>query len=473
MITTTGRGLTFLAMLAAAAGTATAGETGAGAGAAPTYAGEVAAILQRRCQECHRKGQLGPFELISYAQARKRADQLASVVESRRMPPWKATPGVGPRYRNDLSLTAEEVAALVAWAGAGAPEGDPARAPAPREFPGEGWELGTPDLVLEAPEFRVPADGPDLYRCFVLPTGLAESRYVTAVEFRPGNRRVVHHNLCYIDAGGEARAKDAEDAGPGYACLTGPGVQVAGDLGIWTPGNEPARLPEGVGRRLPRDANVILQVHYHPTGKPEVDRSRIGLHFARGPIRRTVLWNCATDLRMRLPAGDPDVVVRGEWPVPVDVEALAVFPHMHGLGRKIAVSISFPDGRERELVRIDDWDPAWQNTYYFEEPLEIPGGSVLKVVGHFDNSAANPRNPNSPPKEVAWGEGITDEMLNGYLFMTRKGQDLTRPGERDDLAEIFARQPEDYRNRRKAERRRLEREAASKVAGAKDGAGAR
>ncbi|MDB5352042.1 MAG: Peroxiredoxin, partial [Planctomycetota bacterium] len=278
-----------------------------------------------------------------------------------------------------------------------------------------------------------------------------------------------HHLMCYVDSNGEARKKDAADPGPGYSCLSGPGVPISGDLGIWTPGNDPVRLPEGVARSLPRGSDIILQPHYHPTGKPEVDRTRVGLHFARTPIKRTVLWNAATDLHMRLPAGDPNIVVRGAWPIPVDVEALAVFPHMHGLGRDIAMSLTFPDGRSLDLLKIEDWDPALQNTYYFEKPLDIPKGSILNVVAHFDNTAANPRNPNHPPTDVFWGEAITEEMCNGFLFMTKKGQDLTRPGERDDLSEIFARQPEDYRNIRKAERRRRELEAASGGPGTKDG----
>ena len=456
------QGLAVLVLVVAGAGPAAA----RGDRPAPTYSGEGATILQQRCQTCHRSGQAGPFELISYPQARKRAGDIASVVKSRQMPPWKATPGVGPKFKNDMSLSDAEVATLVAWAEAGAPEGDPSLAPKPRAFPEEGWALGTPDLILETPEFHVPADGPDIYRCFVLPTGLADSRYVTAVEFRPGNRKVVHHLMCYVDATGEARKKDAADPGPGYGCLSGPGVQVSGDLGIWTPGNEPVRLPEGVARSLPRGSDVILQPHYHPTGKPEVDRTRVGLYFARTPIKRTVLWNAATDLHMRLPAGDARIEVRGEWPVPVDVEALAVFPHMHGLGRDIAISVTYPNGRVLDLLKIDDWDPAWQNTYSFDEPLDIPKGSVLRVIGHFDNSEANPRNLSRPPKDVLWGEAITEEMCNGFLFMTKKGQDLTRPGERDDLAEIFARQPEDYRNQRKAERRSRELEAATGVAGA-------
>jgi mono/diheme cytochrome c family protein len=468
VVPTLARGLTLLGLLFGVMGPAVAGDR-----AAPTYSGEVASILQRSCQGCHRPGQVGPFALSTYEQARKRADDIASVVQSRRMPPWKAVHGVGPKFKNDMSLSREEVATLVAWAEAGAPQGDPSRAPAPRVFPEEGWELGPPDLILEIPEFHVPASGPDIYRCFVLPTGLADSRYVTAVEFRPGNRKVVHHMMSYVDATGEGRKKDAADPGPGYSCLAGPGVQVSGDLGIWTPGNEPARLPEGIARSLPRGADIILQPHYHPTGKPEVDRSRIGLHFSRGPIKRTVLWNAATDLHMKLPAGESNIEVRGQWPVPVDVEALAVFPHMHNLGRDIAISITYPDGRNFDLLKIDDWDSAWQNTYYFEKPLDVPKGSILKVVAHFDNSAANPLNPHKPPQDVYWGEAITEEMCNAFLFMTKKGQDLTRPGERDDLGEIFAGQPEGYRNIRKAERLQREAEEAAKVAGAKDAAGKR
>ena len=415
----------------------------------PTYSKDVARIVQENCRECHRKGQLGPFPLETYEHARKRASDLANVVEDRTMPPWKAAPGVGPKFRHDRSLPQEDVDLVVAWAEAGAPEGDPKDLPPPKEFP-EGWAMeGGPDLVLDiGVDFAVPASGDDIYRCFVLPTDLPEDVYIAGIEYRPGNPRVVHHVLGYVDVAGEARKKDEAEDGPGYTCFSGPQVEVQGDLGGWGPGAAPSVLADGVGRSLPKKADVIVQVHYHPTGKPEVDRTRIGLKFARKPVRQTLHWNGAFQFGLDLPPGEPNVEVRAEWTVPVDVEAYAVAPHMHLLGKDMAMSVTFPDGSSRDLIRIDDWDFNWQSQYYFEEPIELPRGSVVRAVAHFDNSPSNPRNPHrDAPRRVRWGEATTDEMCVGFIAVTKKGQDLTRPGEADDLHAIF-------REQREAERRR-------------------
>jgi thiol-disulfide isomerase/thioredoxin len=416
----------------------------------PTFTRDVAPIVQKHCQECHRRGQVGPFPLETYEQARKRALDIAAVIEERRMPPWKPAPGVGPKFQNNRSLPPPAVAVVSAWVEAGAPEGNPADLPPPPRF-GDDWVLGTPDLVL-VPEadFAIPPAGEDIYRCFVVPTDLPDDVYLSAIEYRPGNRRVVHHMLSYVDTRGEARKKDAADPGPGYACFAGPGVEVHGDLGGWAPGNEPSRLPDGIGRSLPRKADVIIQVHYHPSGKPETDRSRVGLHFARKPVRQVLHWNFAANLDFALPPGESNIEVKASWPVPVDLEARAVTPHMHLLGRDIRMSVLYPDGRNQDLVQIDNWDFNWQNTYYFDHPLDLPKGSVVKVIAHYDNSADNPRNPHHPPKLVKWGEGTSDEMCIGFIAVTKKGQDLTRPGAKDDLDDIFKNQHEaDWKTREK------------------------
>jgi hypothetical protein len=429
--------------------------------APPTYSRDVAPILQHSCQECHRRGQVGPFPLETYEQARKRAEDIAAVVEERRMPPWKPDPHVGPKFKNDRSLSQAAIDLILAWVDAGAPEGDPAETPPPPPFHDD-WTLGTPDLVLELPEdFQVPASGDYIYRCFVIPTDLPRDVAISAIEYLPGNRRVVHHMLTYVDRSGQARKRDAADPGPGYLCFSGPGIEIHGDLGGWAPGIEPSRLPDGIGRILPSKADVVVQIHYHPSGKPETDRSRIGLHFAREPIKRTLHWGLAGNFDFQLPKGQKDIEVKGEWPIPVDVEALAVTPHMHLLGRDILMSVRYPDGRTEDLIKIPDWDFNWQNTYYFEKPITLPKGTVLKVVSHFDNSEDNPRNPNHPPKPVKFGEATTDEMCLGFIALTKKDQDLTRPGEKDDLRTILVRQRDEFR--KKFEKRARERGSPHKA----------
>jgi hypothetical protein len=432
----------------------------------PTYTKDVAPVLQKNCQECHRPGQVGPFALETYEQARKRAADIATVVEERTMPPWKASPHFGLRFKDERLLPEKDIATLVAWSEEGAPEGAPADLPPAPKFSDE-WQLGTPDLVVDiGADFTVPASGYDVYRCFVVPTHLDKDQYVTAADYRPGNRRVVHHILAYADTSGKARERDQADPGPGYACFGGPGEPIHSDLGGWAPGIQPSTLPEGIGRSLPRGSDLIVQVHYHPSGKPETDRTRIGLYFARKPIHQTLHWIPAFNPGMELPPGQSNIEIKAAWPIPVDLVGHAVTPHMHLLGRDIAMSVKFPDGKEQDLVKIDDWDFNWQYSYFFQKPIDLPKGSVLNVVAHYDNTDANPRNPNKPPKLVKWGEATTDEMCVGFIAVTKKGQDLTRPGEKDDLMEIFGKQMEEYRKQREKEARQSQKGSEGQPAGA-------
>lgn len=423
----------------------------AGKRSTPTYSRDVLPILQNRCQDCHRRNHVGPFALETFEQARKRAFDIAAVAGDRSMPPWKPVAGFGPRLVHDPSLTRSEVATLAAWSDAGAPMGEEKDRPLPRGFT-DGWRLGTPDLVLEmAEDFPVPASGPDLYRCFVIPTNLRREAMISAVEYLPGNRRVVHHIMAFLDSTGAGPELDAADPGPGYTSYSGAGVEVEGDLGGWAAGNVPHHLPEGIGRLVPARSDVLLQVHYHPTGKPEVDRTRIGIYFCKQPVRQTLHWANATNDTFRLPPGQADIVVKASWNVPVDVEALAVTPHMHQLGRSFQMTAITPGGKSQNLLHIDAWDPNWQNTYFFEKRIPLPKGSIVKVVAHFDNSA-HPRNPHSPPKLVCWGPEASDEMCVGYIGVVKKGQNLTRPGEKDDLFDILAQQY--FRRTRYQERNR-------------------
>jgi len=429
---------------ATATTTATAGvgpAPAAGPRPTPTFTKDVAPILQAKCQGCHRKDQVGPFALETYDQARKRATDIAAVVSDRTMPPWKPARGVGPKLKHDQSLTPEEVAVVEAWAEADAPKGEAGHMPAPRVH-AEGWKLGPPDLILEPAEpYAVAADAPDTYRCFVIPTGLTRDTFLSAVEFRPSNGRVVHHIATFIDTQGGGRRRDEAEPGPGYTSFSGPGIPVSGELGFWAAGGEPHHLPDGIGLPLPRGCDVILQVHYHATGKNEVDRSRLGLYFAKTPVKQALHWNDASSFDLKLPAGQSNVEVKATWFVPVDLEALAVAPHMHLLGHDMTMSATLPNGRNVDLIHIPKWDPSWQSSYYFQKPISLPKGTVVKVLAHFDNSA-HARNPNQPPKFVKWGHGAYDEMCVGYIAVIKKGQDLTKPRAVDDLFDLFARQRE-------------------------------
>ena len=357
------------------------------------------------------------------------------MVEDRAMPPWKAAPHVGPKFKHDRSLSAKDIATLSAWAEAGAPRAIPPTCRRRRKFPDD-WTLdGGPDLVLDiGTDFPIPATGADIYRCFVVPTSLPADVYVSAIEYRPGNRRVVHHILAYVDTTGEARKRDAAEPGPGYTCFSGPGVEIHGDLGGWAPGNQPSQLPDGIGRSLPRNGDVIIQVHYHPSGKAEVDRTRIGLQFARKPIRQILHWNAALNPEMNLPSGQSNIEIKAAWPVPVDLVAHAVTPHMHLLGNDMH--------DVRHLPRRPDPGPDQDRRLGFQlavflllraaarasQGLGGQGGRPFRQLGE------QPPQPQGPgTQDVNWGEATTDEMCIGFIGVTKKGQDLTRPGEKDDL----------------------------------------
>ena len=305
---------------------------------------------------------------------------------------------------------------------------------------------------------QFPPRGEDIYRCFVVPTGLTEDQYVSAVEYRAGNRRVVHHILAYVDTSGKARERDEAEPGPGYTCFGGPGDPIHGGLGGWAPGNRPSYLPDGIGRSLPGKSDVIIQVHYHPHGKAETDRSKIGIYFSKKPIKQSLHWSVVINPGLVLPPGQSNIEVKAAWEVPVDVIAHNVSPHMHLLGRDMQISVKFPDGQVQDLIRIADWDFNWQYTYQFEKPIDIPKGSLVYLVSHYDNSAANPKNPNQPPMDVKWGEATTDEMCIGFLGVTKKGQDLT------GLAKRTTTWTSCGSNRRNSERstKRMRREAKAK-----------
>jgi len=382
-----------------------------------TYAAQIGKLLHAQCADCHRPGQVAPFSLLTYEQARRWADNIKHVTASHAMPPWK--PVNQGMFLGERHLSAEEIELLAKWADAGAPLGDPARVPPPPAF-NDGWQLGKPDLELVMPEFEVAASGPDEYRCFVLDPRLAEDRYVQAVEFRPGNARIVHHIMTYIDAFGFAAGRASDDGRPGFPSRgTGPGFFPAGDLGGWGPGMQPYPLPDGTARLLPRGSKIVMEVHYHKSGKPERDQTRIGLHFAKSPVKKQVHSQVVLNLTFRIPPGAKRHEVKADWRVPFDQHALAIIPHMHLIGKEIVVTARYPDDFEKTLVHIKDWDFNWQEAYRFKEPVPLPRGTRITVRGWFDNSADNPNNPNHPPREVRFGENTTDEMCVAYLTYTR------------------------------------------------------
>jgi mono/diheme cytochrome c family protein len=385
-----------------------------------TFSDQVVRIFQAHCQTCHRAGEVAPFSLTTYADAYAQRRKIRHAVQTRKMPPWKPVPGFGD-FVEPRRLSEADIALIDRWVAAGAPEGDPARLPAPRTFP-ETWTLGPPDLALDSGvDFPVTARENDLYRCFTIPTSFTEDRWLSAVEYIPGNRRVVHHILTYVDTTGRSAALDDAEPGPGYTCFGGPGFLPTGGLGGWAPGAGPHVMPQGVGMLLPAGARVVVQVHYHHRGtKPETDRTRLGLHFARKPIDKRVRAIPILNRTFTIPAGEARHEVKASWTLPPawNLHAIAVTPHMHLLGREMKVTATYPDGTVRPLIYIDDWDFHWQGSYTFTQPVPLPGGTRIDVTAIYDNSPGNKRNPTSPPRAVGWGEGTTDEMCIAFLRVT-------------------------------------------------------
>jgi mono/diheme cytochrome c family protein/thiol-disulfide isomerase/thioredoxin len=390
---------------------------------APTFDKDLAPIIYKNCAICHRPGEVAPFSLLTYQDTGKRAKQIARVTEDRIMPPWKAEPGFG-QFANDRHLTPDQIALFREWADSGAPEGSSADLPAPPKFT-EGWTLGEPDVVLEPDEdYSLAAEGSDIYRCFVIPTKFTEDHYIGALEVRPGNRKVVHHVIVHFDTTGAARELDARDPGPGYTAFGGVGFRSSGMIGGWAPGILPSFLPEGIGRLVPKGADLVVQVHYHKSGKPETDRTKVGLYFARGTVDKKLrAWPLAK-LMLRIPPGDSDYVARASLTIPHDVTAYRVTPHMHLLGRDMKLTATLPDGSVLPLVHVANWDFNWQTSYTFSTPLQLPAGTRVDLEAHYDNSSGNPLNPNNPPKLVKWGEQTTDEMCLAFLAYTLNSEHL-------------------------------------------------
>ena len=382
-----------------------------------TYAHDVAPILQRNCETCHRAGQIGPMPLTNYTQASAWRGDIKRWTSDRQMPPWKADPGAGD-FQDSRRLSDHDVATLAKWADAGAPEGDAKDLPAPPHFR-DGWPLGQPDLVLQPSRpYHLEADGSDVYRCYVIPTDFTHDRYVSAVDVQPGNRSIVHHVIAFIDGTGASANLEGHEKEPGYTSFGGVGFTPTGSLGGWAPGMTAHALPDGVATEVPAGARIVLQVHYHKDGKPETDFSRIGLYFTKTVVQKT-LHIIPIIHGLDIPAGDSHYTVTTLGaPSPVDFHLLAVTPHMHLLGRAMKLTAILPDNRQVPLISVSDWDFNWQATYFYKKPIAFPKGTRVMMTATYDNSSRNPRNPNSPPKETTWGEQTTDEMCIAFLHYT-------------------------------------------------------
>ncbi len=395
--------------------------------AAPTYNKDVAPILNAQCALCHRPGEVAPFSLLTYQDAAKRAGLIATVTAKRIMPPWPPQPGYGA-FQHERRLSDAQIALLAAWAKAGAPEGDAKDRPEPPKF-SEGWSAGTPDKVVTMGSgHTVAADGPDEFLCFVVPLNLDHDAYLRTAEFRPGNRRVVHHGVIYVDENGAARRLAGADGS--YECFGGPRVTSSGIVAGWAPGQ--VQVPGDPELTLPikKGSDLVVQIHYHPSGKPETDTSSIGLTYGEAPKRgRTSILMVDRDIDIA--PGDANYLVKSSVTLPRDVEMSSVFPHAHLLCRDMKLDATLPSGEVQHLIWIRNWDFNWQGGYRYAQPLRLPKGTRIDLAYTFDNSDANPRNPSHPAQRVTFGEQTTDEMAVAFLSVILPAPEDVAPFQRD------------------------------------------
>jgi tetratricopeptide (TPR) repeat protein len=389
-----------------------------------TFYKQVAPIVYQSCAPCHRPGEPGPFPLLTYTDVRKHGRQIVSVIQRRYMPPWLPEAGHGD-FQEERRLTDAQIRTIEEWVRQGAPAGSPADAPPlPKFVPG--WQLGEPDLAIEAAApYSLPAGGPDQYWNFVLPLKMPGTRWVKAIEIRPGNIRAVHHANVLIDRSRSARMQE-KSPGAGFA---GMDLNIESDTFdpdshflFWKPGGTPWVEPAGMAWRADPGTNLVLNVHMQPTGKPEQVQPSIGLYFTdQAATKYPMLLQLEHDGALDIPPGDADFPVSDDFVVPMDMDALAVYPHAHYLGHVLEGYATLPGGARQWLIRIPDWDPNWQSVYRYKEPVFLPKGAVVSMRYRYDNSAANPRNPNQPPRRVRGGNRATDEMAHLWLQVLPRG----------------------------------------------------
>jgi len=344
-----------------------------------TYSRDVAPILQENCQECHRPNRIGPFSLMTYEDAKGRAPLLKEYTALRIMPPWHAAEGYG-EFKNERRLTQEEIVTISSWVDEGAPEGNPADLPQPRQFP-EGWQLGTPDIVLDpGAEFRVRKSKRDFFWSFVLPFEPKEDVWVSAIEVIPGDSEVVHHLGIYVDPTGESVKFDKSHPGLGY-----PGDMSFSSyiiLDFWTPGGTPQTLEPGTAWKIPADSHLVMDIHYTPDGQ---------LHYYEVTASRKI---------------------------PQDIHLVSGWAHMHYLGKEMKVSATLPDNRTAPVLWVPEYDFHWQQVYEFKEPLGLPRDTRINLVAYYDNSASNPENPYRKPRTISFGQKAKNEMCFFYFHYT-------------------------------------------------------
>jgi mono/diheme cytochrome c family protein len=415
-----------------------------------TFGHDIAPIVYEHCASCHRPGEAGPFSLLTYDDIKRRATQIVTVTKSGYMPPWLPQEGYGD-FADANRLTPEQIRTIADWVSQGSPEGPASGSPQPPHF-ADGWQLGTPDLIVEAPQaFTLPATGPNVYWNFIVSPGVVKTRFVRAIEIRPSNKRIVHHANVVIDRSHWGREQE-KTPGAGF-----PGMELTnrrsvfdpddGHFLFWRPGGAPYIEPDDLAWTLDPGNDLILNTHMRPSGKPEQIRPVIGLYFTDKPQAKfPMLLQLEHDANINIPPGVRDFPVSDDFKLPLDVDVLSVNPHAHYLATLMEAYATLPDGTRKWLIRIPNWDQNWQSVYRYKQPVFLPKGSVISMRYHYDNSAANVRNPNHPPKRVQAGNHATDEMGHFWLqVLPRDPGDHRRELDEALYRHTLEKYPDDFR----------------------------
>jgi len=402
---------------------------GATVSSSVTFNKDIQPILEKNCQGCHRPGEVAPMSFLTYQETRPWAKAIREAVLSKRMPPWFADPHHG-KFSNDRSLEPGDIEKLTAWAERGAPEGKPAGRSQSKPFV-EGWNIGTPDAVFEMPiEFQVPPSGTIDYQYVVIPTGLTEDKWIQMAEVRPGNRALVHHVIAFVR---EPGAKWLSEAKPGEPFVPRRRSSQGGEqrreggepqrreevregefVVGFAPGTVPEILAPGQGKLIKAGSDLVFQMHYTANGKAGVDRTKIGLIFAKQPPAQRIFTIAAMNRKFVIPAGAANYQVDAQMTLHGEVTLTALLPHMHLRGKDFEYRVVYPTGESQVLLRVPKYSFNWQLSYYLEKPLLLPKGTRIECTAHFDNSPNNADNPD-PNSDVRWGDQSWEEMMIGFM----------------------------------------------------------
>ncbi|MBV9624911.1 MAG: tetratricopeptide repeat protein [Acidobacteria bacterium] len=407
-----------------------------------TFNRDIAPIIFQNCARCHRPGEAGPFPLLTYTDAKKHARQIEILTRTRIMPPWLPDPQP-LRFAEELRLSDQQIALIKKWVDEGTPEGNPGDLPPRPEFIAQ-WQLGRPDLVLKAAKpFLLPASGSDMYWNFIFPVPIERTRWVKAVEIRPGDKQFIHHANILVDRLQNSRQREKE---PG-AGFEGMEIKIESETFdpdshflFWKPGTVPYVEPEGMALRLDRGTDLVLNVHMQPSGKSESIQPAIGIYFTDQPATKfPMLLQLENDGKLDIPAGQTNFVVTDELRLPIDVDLLAIYPHAHYLGKDLKAIATLPDGSSQTLIHIPRWNLNWQAVYRYAEPVFLPKGSTIRMRYIYDNSGENPLNPNHPPERVRGGNRARDEMAHLWLQVLPRNLEPNQGDPRMALQEALAR----------------------------------